>query len=509
MKVGILDLQGYPAQDAWEYLDCFWSNKQFISLTDQTISVWCRQLGHQTYYAAYYGWGDPLDALPTDLDLIFISAHTYLAPLAYALGRLYRLRRVRTVIGGPHAKAYPEDSLRFFDLVVRECDQSLITDILSGQFPPGSILSSARPYQNIPTIEERLPELRRSAFLKGRPHLGSFIPMLASIGCPYDCNFCVDWSNAYRLLDPEQLAADLQFASRRFPGVKLVFHDPNFGVRFEPLMQAFETVPPSKRNPYGMECSLSLLRPERIARLKETNCVFVLPSIESWSGEYAHKIGPGWTQTFDLKFERLVNEYNELTRQFYYVGTNFIFGLDSDAGDAPFEATKEFMRRAPFVWPVLHIPMPFGGTPFQARLLREGRILEHMPFMFYKIPYLSLLLKNYDPITYYEKMADLFDFSASPELLRRRLKARNPLVAAVYLLVSGTNKRRANLFRQMAQRLRQDRDAMAFQMGESPLLPEFYARIYQRKMGHYAQLLPLDEMTHPILHNGYLPAESG
>ncbi|MEE9198904.1 MAG: radical SAM protein, partial [Dehalococcoidia bacterium] len=94
----------------------------------QTISVWCRELGHQVFYATYFGQKDPKQLLPDDLDVVFISTYTQASALGYALAKLYRREKTLTVIGGPHAKAFPDDCLRFFDVVVRECDKTLIAD---------------------------------------------------------------------------------------------------------------------------------------------------------------------------------------------------------------------------------------------------------------------------------------------------------------------------------------------------------------------------------------------
>ena len=500
MKIGILDLQGYPARSAWDYLEGFWSNKQFINLTCQAVSVWCRRQGHEAHYACYYGWGDPYNCLPHDLDMVFISCHSYLSPLAYALSRRFRQQGVLTVLGGPHAKAYPQDSLRFFDLVVGDCDEALVAEILRGYYPPGTLVSSDCAYDDIPTIEERLPELHRSAFLRSGPHPGSFIPMMASMGCPFNCNFCVDWDTPYRPLPLERLAADLRYASQRLPGVKLFFHDPNFGVRFDETMQIFESIPPGRRNQYGIECSLNSLRPERIARLRATNCEVILPSVESWSKEYAGKVGVRKLEGGPARVEGLAEAFNALTSTFIYVGTNFIFGLDSDQGDEPFELTKQFMRQAPLVWPILHIPMPYGGTPLQAGLREQGRILRRLPFMFYKVPYLAMLLKNYDPLEYYEKMTDLFAFSASAELFQTRMKgSRNPLVKGLHILRTGTARRRQRMFASILERLRSDAQFLAFQRGQPVDLPPYYAQIYRRVMGKYAELLPVEEMTVSLL----------
>jgi len=159
MRVGILDVLSTPARSGTEAAYAAVITKQFASITPQAIAVWCRELGHRTFYAAYYGVGDPRRALPDDLDVLFVATYSQASALACALARLYRRAGVRTVIGGPHAKAFPRDCLRFFDLVVGDCDKGLVADILRGTFDPGTVVSSARPFADVPTVEERMPEI--------------------------------------------------------------------------------------------------------------------------------------------------------------------------------------------------------------------------------------------------------------------------------------------------------------------------------------------------------------
>src|SRR5258706_429033 len=104
--------------------------RHYASITPQAVSVWCRELGHEVHYATYFGQGRPEKVLPRDLDVVFMSTYTQASVLAYALARIYRRSGALTVLGGPHATAFPTDSLRFFDLVVKQCDKALIADIL-------------------------------------------------------------------------------------------------------------------------------------------------------------------------------------------------------------------------------------------------------------------------------------------------------------------------------------------------------------------------------------------
>ncbi|MCB0127029.1 MAG: radical SAM protein, partial [Caldilineaceae bacterium] len=340
-RVGILELLTSKVTTPQEYFASLFFKKQYISITPQAISVWCRQMGHRVYYATYYGIGEPSKKLPADLDIIFMAAPTHLANLAYALAKLYRQAGVRTVIGGPHAKSFPQACLRYFDLVVLACDQALIRDILNEDFVPGSIIASAKPYAEPPTIEERLPEIKASAFFGGRPHWGSSIPMLASVGCPYNCDFCTDWNVNYRALSPERLEADLRFAGKHLASTILYFHDPNFGVRFDETMDVFEKIPPTDRNQYLVESSLKLLNPERLKRLRDTNCLGLAPGIESWNG-YSNKAGVGKSTGRD-KLDRVVAQLQELRSYIPYLQANLILGLDIDQGDEPFTLTHEYL----------------------------------------------------------------------------------------------------------------------------------------------------------------------
>ena len=119
-----------PAASLGEHAYNLVLTKQYASVMPQAVSVWCRRRGYPTFYAAYWGYGDPRRLLPRDLDVVFIAAYTQASGLAYALARLYRRDGVRTVIGGPHARAFPHDCLRFFDVVAGECDEDTTIDIV-------------------------------------------------------------------------------------------------------------------------------------------------------------------------------------------------------------------------------------------------------------------------------------------------------------------------------------------------------------------------------------------
>jgi radical SAM superfamily enzyme YgiQ (UPF0313 family) len=402
---------------------------------------------------------------------------------------------VRTVIGGPHAKAFPVDCLRFFDIVVTMCDEELIADILAGHVDPGSVAASEHPFDDVPTVEERMPEIRRSAFYGGHRRLTlSAVPLLASMGCPYQCNFCIDWNNPYRPLPSDRLAEDLRYLSRHLPGMLAVFHDPNFAVTFDQIFQVLEAQPPAQRPPYIMESSLTMLRGERMRRLSDTHCVMVAPGIESWT-DYSNKAGLGRTGGPE-KVDRVARHFQGLAEHVPYLQANFMFGLDTDSGDEPIALTKQFMDRTPFVWPTINIPVPFGGTPLHDELLAGGRVLTTMPFAFYYAPYLVTTLKNYDPVTYYEKLIELYSHAASTRMLRRRFASTSHrTVKWVNAARTASFRNDIAAFRHILQRLRTDNRFRAFHEGQRTPLPEFYRHQYDRMLGRYSGLLSEADRT--------------
>jgi radical SAM superfamily enzyme YgiQ (UPF0313 family) len=498
MRIGILDLlsAGAPRtgnHQAYNYLVI----KQYASIMPQAISVWCRNLGYEVFYATYFGNKDPKHLLPNDLDVVFISSYTQASALAYSLAKLYRREKTLTVIGGPHAKQFPEDCLRFFDVVVGDCDKTLINEILKDR-PYGIIIGSGRTLTEIPGVEERMPEIRASTFLRGKSFLYTSIPLLTSIGCPNSCDFCVDWNNPYELLPLDQLEADMRYIFQHFSRAMIALHDPNFAVKFDEVFNVLEKIPNRRRISYSMETSLSILRGSRLERLKNLGDFYIVPGIESWSA-YSNKVGAGPKTAPREKLDRVIEQFNIIRPYIKGIQANFIFGLDVDKGDEPIELTKEFVSRAPFVMPNFNIPIPFGGTPLYERYLSEGRILKTMPFTFYYMPYLVYTLKNYSPVIFYEKLIDIFSFFSSGSMLVKRLKTSHaPLQAGYSIIKTLGNRQMIGRFRDILNLLNTDAQFRAFHEHETDVLPEFYQRQYECLLGRYASLISPEERE-PIL----------
>jgi hypothetical protein len=494
LRVGVIELISDSVWQNWgtRYYGARFK-RHYASIMPQVVAVWCQQLGHDVTYSTYFGQQDPESLLPRQLDVLFVSTYTHASATACALARLHGSRGALTVIGGPHARSFPHDCLRFFDLAVHDCDKGLIDEILCGSHDRGQVLSSGRMLTEIPTVEERLPHILKSSLTEGRPPIAANIGLLSSVGCPYTCNFCVDWDKPYISIAGERLRTDLRFIAERFPGVYVSYHDPNFGVQFDRTMDIISSLPENLRNPYIMESSLSILKGPRLKRLKETNCFYTAPGIESWT-DYSNKTGVGRNGGRE-KLEGVITRMGEIHEFVPNIQANFIFGTDADEGEDPIEMTKEFIHRVPYVWPTINIPTPYGCTPLYDDYLSAGRILTSMPFAFYYMPYLVMTLKNYSPVEYYEKLIDVYSSANSYKLLGARI-ASTPDCAlkTLYILRAFAFKGILGKLRRTRNRFRDDEEFRSFHEGSTSKLPAFYRQLYAKRLGRYAEFISEADM---------------
>lgn len=115
LKVGVVDILGKSASRK-AYSRFMRANNQ--NIMPQVVAAWCEELGHEVSIAYYDGPDIMAGGLPDDADVVFISAFSHSAILAYALSAYYRSKGAVTVLGGPHARSYPHDSVKYFDYAV-------------------------------------------------------------------------------------------------------------------------------------------------------------------------------------------------------------------------------------------------------------------------------------------------------------------------------------------------------------------------------------------------------
>ena len=279
LQVTVLDLVNKgPSKGLYARL----MNANLASIMPQVVASWCEELGHKVRYVCYTGFEDLGQELREETDVLFVGAFSRSAQTAYAISNLYRRRGAVTVLGGPHARCYPEDAALYFDYVLGFTDKTTIDDVLRERAPHrplGRCLSAARQPTALPGVAARWKFVAQTI---AKAPTFKFVPMIGSMGCPYTCSFCIDSVVDYQPLAFDQIRDDLRFLLGKLKRPAVAWHDPNFGVRFDDYMSAIEDVVPPGRIRFVAESSLSLLSEPHLKRLAANGFVAILPGIESW-----------------------------------------------------------------------------------------------------------------------------------------------------------------------------------------------------------------------------------
>jgi hypothetical protein len=471
----------------------------------QAIAVWCEQQGHEVHFVCYTGREDLMDALPAGLDLLFIGAFTQSAFLAYAISNRFRQRGAVTVIGGPHARCYPEDAQKYFDYVLGFTDKAVITEVLRERArhrPLGRHMFAERQPVELPGLAERWKYVE--ATLAKAPAI-KIVPMIGSLGCPYTCSFCIDSTVAYQPLAFDQLREDLAFLLTKMPDPIVGWHDPNFGVRFEDCMEAIEAAVPPGRMRHIAESSLSILSEPHLARMRKNGFGAILPGIESW---YDMGNKSKTSRTGMDKVTQVADHVNLILRYIPYIQTNFVLGLDCDEGAEPFELTKKFLDLAPGAFPAYSLLSAFGrAAPLNLDYQREGRVLP-FPFFFLNNNHaMNVRPRNYGWLEFYDRLVDLTRYSFTWKAIARRFMATPTMTCKWMNLVRGVSSEgfgRIKYHTSVRRLLDTDPSVLRYMDGKTDKLPEFYHEMIRRDMGSMYQFLPEGALYHDP--NAYMKA---
>jgi hypothetical protein len=502
LRVAILDLltKG-PSNSLWSRA----MQPNFASIMPQAIAVWCEQSGHEVTLVAYTGREDLTKDLPEDVDVLFIASYTQTALLAYALSNIYRQRGVVTVLGGSHARCYPHDAASYFDYVLGFTDRALVDQVLEECEPhhPGLCLSAKRQPAQLPGVRERWkfiePTIAKASPIK-------IIPMIASLGCPYTCSFCIDAAVDYQPLDTDQIREDLTFLLGQVARPMVAWHDPNFGVRFDEIMSTIESAVPPDRIDFIAESSLALLSEPHLQRMQRNGFKALLPGIESWYS-LGGKSKTG-SRTGLEKVRQVADHVNLILRHIPYVQANFVLGLDEDEGEEPFELTKLFVDLAPGAFPAYSLLTAYGqAAPLNLDLQRERRVLP-TPFHFLdNNRATNVRPKNYTWMELYDNVIRLREQTFSWRAISRRLAANRGMASRGLNFLRSVSSERYGRSRNVSivrRLLDEDASVRRFFEGESESLPVFYTDSMRKDLGHWWEALPEGSLRHDP--NAYLKA---
>jgi hypothetical protein len=322
--------------------------------------------------------------------------------------------------------------------------------------------------------------------------------MLGSIGCPYSCSFCIDSAVPYQALDVDTIKADLTFLRTKYKRPHVGWHDPNFGIRFDEILDAIEDAVPPNSIDFIAESTLAVLTEPHMKRLKRNGFAAVLPGIESWY-DMGGKSKTGKAQGAE-KVRQVADHVNMVTQYVPYLQANFVLGLDMDEGAEPFELTKQFLDRSPTAFPAYSLLSAFGqAAPLNLEYQRRGRVLP-VPFHFMNNNHaMNVRPLNYSWSEFYDRVIDLSEHSFSWRATMARVKAVKSTIPRLLNIVRARSSEgvgRIKYYRMFRERLETDLALRGFLEGQTTHVPEFFVKRVKHDLGPLWEWLPEGALYH-------------
>lgn len=312
-----------------------------------------------------------LDRLP-DCDLAALATFTAQAKDAYEISRRYREAGIKTVIGGLHASAVPQEVSEHCDAVVVG-EGELVWPRLLEDFEAGRL---QRLYRST-GVEFSLEDAPMPRFDLLDPERYNRITVQTQRGCPWRCDFCassITLTPRYKIKPVAKVIAEIQAIKSIWPSPFIEFADDNTFVNkrhSRELMRALAR----EHVPWFTETDISVADdPELLRMMREAGCRQILIGLESptATGLDGVELRKNW------KRERLGAYEDAIQRiQSYGIAVNgcFTLGLDGDGPDV-FDAICRFVDDSGLQQVQITVMTAFPGTPLYRRLKSEGRLIE-------------------------------------------------------------------------------------------------------------------------------------
>jgi len=297
-------------------------------------------------------------------DLVGLTFHTPSASHAYEIADRFRASNATVIMGGPHVTLLPEEAMEHADAVfVGEAELTMPQFIKD--WTEGNVKGR---YDVIETPSLcGIPFSKKEHFHRN-DHSGGIL--LASRGCPNDCEFCtlaVMYNRRFRSRPVDEVATE--FAS--FRGKVIIFWDDNLSADMDYAKALCKAIAPYKKWWSSQVSVLAGTDDEFLSLAARSGCKQLFIGFESISQKSLDSVQKGFNRTDDY-----VGIVKRIHAHGIAVQAGFVFGFDDDTPDV-FDKTIEFLENTGIQNATFHILTPYPGTPLNKRLQSEGRILNH------------------------------------------------------------------------------------------------------------------------------------
>jgi radical SAM superfamily enzyme YgiQ (UPF0313 family) len=305
-------------------------------------------------------------------DLAAVATMTAQARDAYEVARRYRLRGTKTVIGGLHATAVPQDALRHFDaVVVGEGELSwldVLRDLEAGRLggiygPGGRDFDLA--YAPMPRFDLLDPEKYNR------------LTVQTQRGCPWRCEFCASsimLTPKYKLKPIAKVVDEIRAIKQLWPRPFIEFADDNSFVNKRHSRKLMESIG-GENVRWFTETDISVADdPQLLQLMHDAGCAQVLIGFESPTASALDgvELRRNWKSG---RVADYIGAVERIQSHGIVVTACFALGLDGHTASV-FEDVWRFANESGAREVQITVMTPMPGSQLYSRLLAEGRLVE-------------------------------------------------------------------------------------------------------------------------------------
>lgn len=298
-------------------------------------------------------------------DMVGITVNVDTAKRAYEIASHYKKSGVKTILGGIHVSANPEEALRFADSVcVGEAEEligEIIADAKNGKL-------KQKYYNPTPTDAGHIP-MPNWSLVKKNKYLYTNI-ICSSRGCPFKCDFCYNSSAYVHRRYRNRPVASIIKEIGQLDTKQVMFIDDNFIGNPSHAMELINKMKPLGLTWHAAASTNIAFMPKLLDAMKESGCksLFIgFESINEESIESVHKI-----QNTAVNYEKLIHEIHSRGMM---INASVVFGFDHDSPKV-FAKTLDWLVKNKIETMTAHILTPYPGTVLYGRFLSENRITD-------------------------------------------------------------------------------------------------------------------------------------
>lgn len=333
------------------------------------LSAYLKANGYNVKIIDGLNWGFSLERIVSEcegFDFVGITCLSAYFLEVIKLSRLLKSKNFQVIIGGPHASALPELTLKETQadyIVIGEGESSLLQllERIRKNKPiegiPGVLTRGSRGVTKSLPVEplDLLPfpdwEQMDPRTYKKAPHGGLIkcfpvASVISSRGCPFECTFCASpflCDRKIRFRGPQNVVNEIEYLIRKFKVREIHFEDDNLTLSRKHIEDICKLILKKKikvhwATPNGMRVDTMDL--EILKLMKRSGCYFIAFGIESGNQEILNCIKKRTDLGTIENAVRLAKKVGIITQGF------FIFGLPGETKET-IRQTINFAKKLP------------------------------------------------------------------------------------------------------------------------------------------------------------------